>query len=42
MAGVWQADDVIRAGQAVPDGLVSDSISGRADIVIQLSVCIWA
>ena len=36
LAGVYQADDLPNADQGIPEGLVQDSVLGRASAVIKL------
>ena len=41
MAGLYQADYLTSADQATSDWLVQDSISGRVETIINLSLVWW-
>ena len=40
-AGVCQAGDLTSAGHMIPDGLSSDSVSGRVETVVSLCLVMW-
>ena len=41
VAGVYQADDITNADQTIRDGLVQDSISGKAETAMKLLIWVW-